>query len=104
MASLLDTGMPVNIDPGVPINVHKPGVDDGKATTTDYAGNALPEPVRIIHKEQDSISAFCLNQVIFSYRVLSFSKCSSVNHGRLTFILLIALACLTLSKQGFTRS
>nr|CAD7261951.1 unnamed protein product [Timema shepardi] len=24
---------------------------------------ALPEPVRIIHKEQDSITAFCLNQV-----------------------------------------
>lgn len=23
----------------------------------------LPEPVRIIHKEQESISAFCLNQV-----------------------------------------
>lgn len=24
----------------------------------------LPEPVRIIHKEQESISAFCLNQVV----------------------------------------
>lgn len=24
---------------------------------------ALPEPVRIIHKDQDSISAFCLNEV-----------------------------------------
>ncbi|KAJ9586648.1 hypothetical protein L9F63_019750, partial [Diploptera punctata] len=27
------------------------------------SGTSLPEPVRIIHKEQDSISAFCLNQV-----------------------------------------
>lgn len=26
----------------------------------------LPEPVRIIHKEQESISAFCLNQVSIS--------------------------------------
>lgn len=33
------------------------------ATTVDSSGNPLPEPVRIIHKEQDSISAFCLNQV-----------------------------------------
>jgi hypothetical protein len=29
------------------------------------SGTSLPEPVRIIHKEQDSISAFCLNQVNF---------------------------------------
>lgn len=27
----------------------------------------LPEPVRIIHKEQESISAFCLNQVNLDY-------------------------------------
>jgi hypothetical protein len=27
---------------------------------------ALPEPVRIIHKEQDSISAFCINEVTLS--------------------------------------
>ncbi|KAL1117871.1 hypothetical protein AAG570_004184 [Ranatra chinensis] len=39
-------------------------------TTIDNSDSAnepqtphLPEPVRIIHKEQDSISAFCLNQV-----------------------------------------
>ena len=30
---------------------------------SDSGTNSLPEPVRIIHKEQDSISAFCLNQV-----------------------------------------
>ncbi|XP_046686926.1 dmX-like protein 1 isoform X3 [Homalodisca vitripennis] len=29
----------------------------------DAAGHNLPEPVRIIHKEQDSITAFCLNNV-----------------------------------------
>ncbi|XP_033329143.2 rabconnectin-3 alpha isoform X7 [Megalopta genalis] len=30
---------------------------------SDSGTTSLPEPVRIIHKEQDSISAFCLNQV-----------------------------------------
>ncbi|KAJ8668951.1 hypothetical protein QAD02_000210 [Eretmocerus hayati] len=29
---------------------------------SDSGTTSLPEPVRIIHKEQDSISAFCLNQ------------------------------------------
>lgn len=28
---------------------------------THHANSNLPEPVRIIHKEQESISAFCLN-------------------------------------------
>ncbi|KAF4524386.1 hypothetical protein B566_EDAN009302, partial [Ephemera danica] len=32
-------------------------------TTAPTHHPALPEPVRIIHKEQDSISAFCLNEV-----------------------------------------
>ena len=43
-----------------------PSVADGGKVTEDKgsdAGTTLPEPVRIIHKEQDSISAFCLNQV-----------------------------------------
>jgi hypothetical protein len=43
-----------------------PSVTDGGKVTEDKgldAGTSLPEPVRIIHKEQDSISAFCLNQV-----------------------------------------
>lgn len=43
-------------------------VDHSNRTTGDDKGSdsgttSLPEPVRIIHKEQDSISAFCLNQV-----------------------------------------
>lgn len=34
----------------------------------------LPDPVRIIHKEQDSISAFCLNLVgiYFKFKLLKF--------------------------------
>lgn len=35
----------------------------GEDKGSDSGNNSLPEPVRIIHKEQDSISAFCLNQV-----------------------------------------
>lgn len=35
--------------------------DDSTPDATHHP--ALPEPVRIIHKEQDSISAFCLNEV-----------------------------------------
>ncbi|XP_046412753.1 dmX-like protein 2 isoform X1 [Neodiprion fabricii] len=35
----------------------------GEDKGSDSSTNSLPEPVRIIHKEQDSISAFCLNQV-----------------------------------------
>lgn len=33
--------------------------------TTSHQHPHLPEPVRIIHKEQDSISSFCLNQVYY---------------------------------------
>lgn len=43
-----------------------PSVTDGGKVAEDKgsdAGTSLPEPVRIIHKEQDSISAFCINQV-----------------------------------------
>jgi hypothetical protein len=43
-----------------------PSATDGMKVTEDKgsdSGTSLPEPVRIIHKEQDSISAFCLNQV-----------------------------------------
>ncbi|XP_023723664.1 dmX-like protein 2 isoform X1 [Cryptotermes secundus] len=43
-----------------------PSATDGMKMTEDKgsdSGTSLPEPVRIIHKEQDSISAFCLNQV-----------------------------------------
>ncbi|KAL7295893.1 hypothetical protein TKK_0010937 [Trichogramma kaykai] len=35
----------------------------GEDKGSDSGTQILPEPVRIIHKEQDSISAFCLNQV-----------------------------------------
>ncbi|XP_075227186.1 rabconnectin-3 alpha isoform X2 [Lycorma delicatula] len=45
-------------------------VGDNEKPSTDPAQN-LPEPVRIIHKEQDSISAFCLNQVNGSYLALA---------------------------------
>jgi hypothetical protein len=38
------------------------GIKMGEDKGSD-SGTSLPEPVRIIHKEQDSISAFCLNQV-----------------------------------------
>ncbi|XP_014484134.1 PREDICTED: dmX-like protein 2 [Dinoponera quadriceps] len=41
-------------------NVHR-GTGEDKGS--DSGTTSLPEPVRIIHKEQDSISAFCLNQV-----------------------------------------
>uniref|UniRef100_A0A1B6DAH6 Uncharacterized protein n=2 Tax=Clastoptera arizonana TaxID=38151 RepID=A0A1B6DAH6_9HEMI len=36
---------------------------DKTSSAADHANHNLPEPVRIIHKEQDSISAFCLNHV-----------------------------------------
>lgn len=39
-----------------------PSYDNSKGEERPDSSN-LPEPVRIIHKEQDSISAFCLNQV-----------------------------------------
>ncbi|KAK6643958.1 hypothetical protein RUM43_000223 [Polyplax serrata] len=35
----------------------------GEEKRGENSGLSLPEPVRIIHKDQDSISAFCLNQV-----------------------------------------
>lgn len=41
-------------------NLNRGTVDD---KGSDSGTTSLPEPVRIIHKEQDSISAFCLNQV-----------------------------------------
>lgn len=40
------------------------GATSGEDKGSDSGTTSLPEPVRIIHKEQDSISAFCLNQVI----------------------------------------
>ncbi|KAK3918101.1 DmX-like protein 2, partial [Frankliniella fusca] len=63
MSTLLDGGH--HISDGSPaLRGGGNSSDDNKgATTVDSAGNPLPEPVRIIHKEQDSISAFCLNQV-----------------------------------------
>ena len=39
------------------------GANSGEDKGSDSGTASLPEPVRIIHKEQDSISAFCLNQV-----------------------------------------
>ncbi|XP_012281901.1 dmX-like protein 2 isoform X2 [Orussus abietinus] len=39
------------------------GTGTGEDKGSDSGTTSLPEPVRIIHKEQDSISAFCLNQV-----------------------------------------
>ncbi|XP_031780869.1 dmX-like protein 2 isoform X2 [Nasonia vitripennis] len=39
------------------------GASSGEDKGSDSGTTSLPEPVRIIHKEQDSISAFCLNQV-----------------------------------------
>lgn len=39
-------------------------LEDGSPINAEGEPPAPPEPVRIIHKEQDSISAFCLNQVI----------------------------------------
>ncbi|XP_058802358.1 dmX-like protein 2 isoform X2 [Phymastichus coffea] len=39
------------------------GSATGEDKGSDSGTTSLPEPVRIIHKEQDSISAFCLNQV-----------------------------------------
>lgn len=35
-------------------------------TGSETPNQQLPDPVRIIHKEQDSISAFCLN-LVFIY-------------------------------------
>lgn len=38
----------------------------GEDKGSDSGTTSVAEPVRIIHKEQDSISAFCLNQVCFN--------------------------------------
>lgn len=62
MSTLLDGGHHVN-DGSPALRGGGNSSEDNKGTTVDHAGNPLPEPVRIIHKEQDSISAFCLNQV-----------------------------------------
>ncbi|KAG4080274.1 hypothetical protein HA402_010766 [Bradysia odoriphaga] len=37
------------------------GTPGASSDVTQHANSNLPEPVRIIHKEQESISAFCLN-------------------------------------------
>lgn len=61
--------------------VHQEPVQDifiravfGKRRSSGALDEVLPhtepadlEPVRIIHKDQDSIAAFCLNQVNFTY-------------------------------------
>lgn len=39
------------------------GIDGIGGSSHHSQNNHLPEPVRIIHKEQESISAFCLNMV-----------------------------------------
>jgi hypothetical protein len=52
-----------------------PSATDGMKMGEDKgsdSGTSLPEPVRIIHKEQDSISAFCLNQVCDCFLNLLF--------------------------------
>ncbi|XP_077255779.1 rabconnectin-3 alpha isoform X4 [Temnothorax americanus] len=54
MSTILESGQSV-VD-----GVHR-GTGEDKGS--DSGTTSLPEPVRIIHKEQDSISAFCLNQV-----------------------------------------
>lgn len=40
---------------------------------SETPNHQLLDPVRIIHKEQDSISAFCLNLVFILYRDVNFS-------------------------------
>ena len=69
MSTLLDGGHHTN-DGSPALRGGPNSSDDNKGTIVDSSGNPLPEPVRIIHKEQDSISAFCLNQV------LSLSNCN----------------------------
>ena len=78
MSTLLDGGHHVN-DGSPALRGGGNSSEDNKGTTVDHAGNPLPEPVRIIHKEQDSISAFCLNQVwTFNHVLISFSIFSLV--------------------------
>lgn len=57
LSSILENGNQMGIDN----STRGTGEDKG----SESGGIILPEPVRIIHKEQDSISAFCLNQVCF---------------------------------------
>ena len=47
---------------------------NGEDKGSDSGTTSLPEPVRIIHKEQDSISAFCLNQVSLLIYIHLFTK------------------------------
>jgi hypothetical protein len=46
----------------------------GEDKGSDSGTTSLPEPVRIIHKEQDSISAFCLNQVFIFYFLFTYNS------------------------------
>lgn len=66
-----------------------PSYDNTKGEERPDSSN-LPEPVRIIHKEQDSISAFCLNQVSLYHTCCNvnltvfFSLHPKISHGFLT--------------------
>lgn len=44
------------------ILIYRPDPTD-EGSHENGTNHNLPEPVRIIHKEQESVSAFCLNQV-----------------------------------------
>jgi len=49
-------------------------------TGSETPNQQLPDPVRIIHKEQDSISAFCLNLVfIYFVQNLNFTRTCFTN-------------------------
>lgn len=43
--------------------LHGDVVSAASSDVTQNQNSHLPEPVRIIHKEQESISAFCLNLI-----------------------------------------
>lgn len=74
LSTLLDVGHHVN-DGSPALRGGANSSEEHKgATTVDSSGNPLPEPVRIIHKEQDSISAFCLNQVRLALMDLNLHK------------------------------
>lgn len=53
-------------------NLNRGTITEDKGS--DSGTTSLPEPVRIIHKEQDSISAFCLNQV--SHQIILRYSCT----------------------------
>ncbi|XP_044020160.1 dmX-like protein 2 isoform X2 [Aphidius gifuensis] len=57
LSSILDNQM------GIDSTTRGGGGTGEDKTSENGATTNIPEPVRIIHKEQDSISAFCLNQV-----------------------------------------